>query len=68
MENHLNDFDLTKLTPLTANIISCQATINIGMIGHVAHGKSTIIQAISGIKTVKFKQELERTKVKIYGA
>lgn len=60
MENHLNDFDLTKLTPLTANIISCQATINIGMIGHVAHGKSTIIQAISGIKTVKFKQELER--------
>lgn len=37
-----------------------QATINIGTIGHVAHGKSTIVQAISGISTIKFKAELER--------
>jgi translation initiation factor 2 subunit 3 len=54
------DFDLTNLTPLSSNIISNQATINIGMIGHVAHGKTTITQAITGIKTVKFKQELKR--------
>lgn len=37
-----------------------QATINIGTIGHVAHGKSTLVKAISGVKTVRFKSELER--------
>ncbi|KAF9761473.1 Eukaryotic translation initiation factor 2 subunit gamma [Nosema granulosis] len=41
-------------------IISKQATINIGTIGHVAHGKSTVVRAISGISTIKFKAELER--------
>lgn len=33
--------DLSKLTPLSPEIIARQATINIGTIGHVAHGKST---------------------------
>lgn len=37
-----------------------QATINIGTIGHVAHGKSTIVRAISGIHTIRFRSELER--------
>jgi translation initiation factor 2 subunit 3 len=37
-----------------------QATINIGTIGHVAHGKSTVVKAISGVRTVRFKNELER--------
>lgn len=41
-------------------VISRQATINIGTIGHVAHGKSTLVKAISGVHTVKFKNELER--------
>ncbi|TBU12438.1 subunit gamma of translation initiation factor 2 [Hamiltosporidium tvaerminnensis] len=40
--------------------MSLQATINIGTIGHVAHGKSTLVRAISGIHTIKFKSELER--------
>ncbi|KAJ4971959.1 hypothetical protein NE237_005058 [Protea cynaroides] len=42
--------------------ISCriEATINIGTIGHVAHGKSTVVKAISGVQTVRFKNELER--------
>ena len=31
-----------------------------GTIGHVAHGKSTLVKAISGVHTVKFKNELER--------
>lgn len=31
-----------------------------GTIGHVAHGKSTIVKAISGVTTVRFKQELVR--------
>lgn len=37
-----------------------QPLINIGTIGHVAHGKSTIVKAISGNATQKFKAELER--------
>lgn len=31
-----------------------------GTIGHVAHGKSTIVKAVSGVQTVRFKNELER--------
>lgn len=52
--------DLNTLTPLTPEIIARQATINIGTIGHVAHGKSTVVKAISGVQTVRFKNELER--------
>ena len=52
--------DASKLTPLTPEVISRQATINIGTIGHVAHGKSTVVKAISGVQTVRFKNELER--------
>lgn len=64
-QSHLSVQDITKLnpaelTPLTPEIISRQATINIGTIGHVAHGKSTVVKAISGVQTVKFKSELIR--------
>lgn len=52
--------DPTKLTALTPDVISRQATINVGTIGHVAHGKSTVVKAISGVQTVRFKTELER--------
>jgi translation initiation factor 2 subunit 3 len=52
--------DLSTLTPLSPEIIARQATINIGTIGHVAHGKSTVVKAISGVQTVRFKNELER--------
>ena len=52
--------DASKLTPLTPEVISRQATINIGTIGHVAHGKSTVVKAISGVQTVRFKNELIR--------
>ena len=55
-----SDLDFTKLTPVSPEIISRQATINIGTIGHVAHGKSTVVKAISGVQTVRFKNELER--------
>lgn len=34
--------------------------INAGTIGHVAHGKSTVVKAISGVMTVRFKNELVR--------
>lgn len=54
------DLDIDSLTPLSPEIIARQATINIGTIGHVAHGKSTVVKAISGVQTVRFKNELER--------
>lgn len=54
------DLDVKTLNPLTPEIIARQATINIGTIGHVAHGKSTVVKAISGVQTVRFKNELER--------
>eukprot|EP00887_Chlorella_sp_A99_P004823 scaffold4.g4823.t1 len=59
-EQDLSTLDVTKLTPLSPEVISRQATINIGTIGHVAHGKSTVVKAISGVQTVRFKNELER--------
>ncbi|KAJ5907424.1 hypothetical protein N7495_000106 [Penicillium taxi] len=52
--------DLSKLTPLSPEIIARQATVNIGTIGHVAHGKSTVVKALSTVQTVRFKNELER--------
>ncbi|XP_052087703.1 eukaryotic translation initiation factor 2 subunit 3 isoform X2 [Mytilus californianus] len=55
-----SNVQIEKLTPLTQEVISRQATINIGTIGHVAHGKSTVVKAISGVQTVRFKNELER--------
>ncbi|KCV70839.1 eukaryotic translation initiation factor 2 subunit gamma [Fonticula alba] len=49
-----------ELTPTSLEVISRQATINIGAIGHVAHGKSTVVRALTGVQTVRFKNELER--------
>ncbi|KAL8674704.1 MAG: hypothetical protein Q9168_000936 [Polycauliona sp. 1 TL-2023] len=54
------NLNVSSLTPLSPEIIARQATINIGTIGHVAHGKSTVVKAISGVQTVRFKNELER--------
>ena len=56
----LATLDVSSLSPATPEVISRQATINIGTIGHVAHGKSTVVKAISGVQTVRFKNELER--------
>lgn len=42
--------DIPNLTPLSPEAISRQATLNIGTIGHVAHGKSTVVRAISGVQ------------------
>ena len=37
-----------------------QPILNIGVIGHVAHGKSTLVKSLSGKATQKFKKELEK--------
>ncbi|KAJ2907898.1 eukaryotic translation initiation factor 2 subunit gamma [Coemansia aciculifera] len=52
--------DPSTLTPTSIEVIANQATVNIGTIGHVAHGKSTLVKAISTVHTVRFKNELER--------
>ncbi|KAJ2479676.1 eukaryotic translation initiation factor 2 subunit gamma [Coemansia sp. RSA 2320] len=52
--------DPATLTPTSIEVIANQATVNIGTIGHVAHGKSALVKAISGVQTVRFKKELER--------
>ena len=52
--------DSGEITPLTMEIMSRQATMNIGTIGHVAHGKTTLVKAISGIQTIRYKIEKER--------
>ena len=49
-----------NITPLTFEIMSRQATMNIGTIGHVAHGKTTLVRAITGIQTTKYKKEKAR--------
>ncbi|XP_059282887.1 eukaryotic translation initiation factor 2 subunit gamma-like [Lycium ferocissimum] len=59
MEQDLRKLDVTKLHALSPEVISRQPTINIGLIGHVAHGKTTLVRAISGIQTTRFKCELE---------
>jgi len=60
MPQSLETLDPASLTPLTPEVISRQATINVGTIGHVAHGKSTVVKSISGVQTVRFKNELVR--------
>merc|ERR1719471_1985816 len=60
LTQHVKELDCSKLSPLTPEVMSRQATINIGTIGHVAHGKSTVVKAISGVKTTKFRNETER--------
>ncbi len=49
--------DIKGITPESISAISRQATINIGTIGHVAHGKSTLVKAISGVNTVRHMDE-----------
>jgi translation initiation factor 2 subunit 3 len=48
------DIAVSELHPLHPQVISRQATINIGTIGHVAHGKSTVVKAISGVQAGVF--------------
>ncbi|KAJ2712181.1 eukaryotic translation initiation factor 2 subunit gamma, partial [Coemansia spiralis] len=52
--------DPAMLTPVSIEAMANQATINIGTIGHVAHGKSTLVKALSNVNTIRFKSELER--------
>ena len=39
-----------------------QPLLNIGIVGHVAHGKTTLIEAISGVDTRKYKKEISTNR------
>ena len=59
--------DLNLVSPLTKEIMSRQATMNIGTIGHVAHGKTTLVRSISGIQTTRHIIEKERNITYVLG-
>lgn len=56
----LDGLNVSELTPITPSVISRQATINLGVVGHVSHGKSSVVRALSGTKTQKQKDEKVR--------
>lgn len=60
MQQNLEKIGVENLNPLTPEVISRQATINVGTIGHVAHGKSTVVKSISSVRTIRFKNEIVR--------
>lgn len=37
-----------------------QSTVNIGMVGHVDHGKTTLVRALSGVWTDTHSEEVKR--------
>ena len=43
-----------------SEIINNQPIINLGVTGHVSHGKSSLVKALTGIKTQKHSSEKER--------
>ena len=53
----LSQIDFSKLEVVSRQVMSRQAILNIGTIGHVAHGKSTVVKAMSGVRTTKYKKE-----------
>ena len=52
--------NLNTISPLTPEVMSRQATINVGAIGHVAHGKTTLVVNISGSKSRQSAAEKTR--------
>lgn len=54
---HTNDI---MDNPLSMDIMKLQPTINIGTLGAVAHGKSTLVKVLSGKSTGQFQNEKEK--------
>lgn len=50
---------IATATATSTSVISRQATINIGTIGHVSHGKTTVVKAISSVDTIRFTDEMK---------
>jgi translation initiation factor 2 subunit 3 len=47
----------SKLLESSNEQAQLQPTFNIGMIGHVAHGKTSLVNALSGVHTIKSSKE-----------
>lgn len=58
--NNLPIEDVSTLSAHSPELMEKQATINIGVIGHVAHGKSTVVSAISHARTNTHSEEQQR--------
>lgn len=54
IEPEINILTNTKYKNLTTPIL------NLGIIGHVSHGKTTIIHRLTGIDTKKYKKEMQK--------
>ena len=50
---------MAKVVLNYSDIIRNQATVNIGCIGHVSEGKSTIVKALTGTSTLRHQKEQE---------
>ncbi len=55
----INEKDILTL-PEEKTEENTQSEWNIGLVGHVDHGKTTIAKALSGVWTSKYSEELER--------
>lgn len=51
---------MSQITLKLSDIIKNQATLNIGTIGHVSNGKSTLVRNLTTVVTQKHKEELEK--------
>ncbi len=59
IRNKLYLFIMTEVVINYSDIIKNQATVNIGCIGHVSEGKSTIVKALTGTSTLRHQKEQE---------
>ncbi|UYV67338.1 eif2s3 [Cordylochernes scorpioides] len=60
LENLVSNLQFVFPNPTQAEVMVYNSDGCAGTIGHVAHGKSTVVKALSGVHTVRFKNELER--------
>lgn len=56
---HEKTFSTETETETETNFIAEQPILNLGIIGHVSHGKTTTIKRLSGIDTKRYKKEME---------
>lgn len=66
IENNIKSIDYSNcITPKVEKVeqdIDVQPLLNIGVIGHVSHGKTTLIQRLTNVDTKKYKKELDTNK------
>lgn len=48
------------LTPLSVEIMKKQVTINLATLGHVSHGKSSLVECLTGVKPLRHSSEIAR--------